>query len=114
MTKQKLEEMDQELLQKIREGSIKQWGDDSSIKDAACLMESLTEADCVYSEVIDELRWYEVVLNVVQLGDCFFGYEGYHMTGDACMRDQDLEYDITEIQEMEPKEVVKTIYVPKQ
>lgn len=79
----------------------------------AGLMETLKEAKEVYREPGDSHRHYDELLRVVDVDGMIIGFQDFYMTGDMCMSDTDLEYDLSEIREYEPKEITKTIYVPR-
>ena len=75
------------------------------------LIEGLTEAKQVYSELVGEHRWWNDVLQVVRIGDKFVGYVWAENTGDNGIFDAGFVFDLSSVKFYEPKEVTITKYV---
>lgn len=77
------------------------------------ILETILESsEEVWSGESDSHRWYDLIETVVDLDGLFIGYQRYHITGDNCMSDMGLEYNLDDFVLVEPKEVMTTIYVP--
>lgn len=68
------------------------------------LMETLTEVGKVVSRKNrQEHRWYMTETVVVCIDDRYIEYTDYIITGDACMADMDLQYDLDKARFVERK-----------
>lgn len=67
----------------------------------------------VFSEIIGTHRWYEDEFVVVNFQGMLIGYNDIHTTGDHGRSDMDIDWDLNSICEVEPKEIITTIYVKK-
>jgi len=70
--------------------------------------ESLKEEPCIYTDDISEHRWYTVIEKVVKIGDKYFRFEDYYITGDTSVKDMGLNFNWDSLCEVEPYDVVTT------
>lgn len=98
---------------KIREHLEKICKRDGYSTDDDSLLETVTEAKELYTELGDSHRWYDEMLKVVEVEGMVLGFIDYHTTGDANASDMDLDpLQLDNVAEYEPVEVTKTIYKP--
>jgi hypothetical protein len=95
-------------IEKILVEARKEW----EIKDAEelSIQTFINEEACdhVWSERTCQHRWYDSYDYVCKVGDIYFVFEWYEMTGDSCMGDMGLELDESTIRIVERKERVIT------
>jgi hypothetical protein len=73
------------------------------------LVEALTECGNVVWEGKDDAhRWYIIRPKVKEINGTFILFDDYIITGDGCMSDMGLEYDIDDAEIVEQKERVVT------
>lgn len=70
--------------------------------------ESLKEEPCIYKDDVSEHRWYTVIEKVVKIGDKYFRFEDYYITGDTSAKDMGLNFNWNSLCEVEPYDVVTT------
>lgn len=101
--------------EKIRQHLIKyakSKGWDTTDKD---LMEIVTDANSVWEGKRDEHRWYTLVSTVVCVDGVFLQYNYCDVhSEESSVEDCIGGYKLEDVIEVEPKEVVMTIYVPKE
>lgn len=103
--------------------SLKQYVEEYSIEKGYSLEnESLYEtfveclSECVVQEdTVDERRWYDVrsIVHKVTIEgyERFFQAYDYHITGDNCASDMDLDMPtLDEVEEVFPEEITTTLY----
>ena len=79
------------------------------------LIQTLWEApNLVYEEPAYSSRWWENYLQILKLNDHYVGYHWARANRDESIFDLGWEFDWDTLQEYEPREIKKTIYVPKQ
>lgn len=83
----------------------KGWGTDDDT-----LMEILSEASDVFSEIVGSHRWYEDKFRVVNVDGMLIGFNDFHMTGDSSRSDMGLEFDLTSVCEVEKKQKTVDYY----
>ena len=66
----------------------------------------------IYEGEYDHHRWYSVIDKVARLGEKYFAFQDYHISGDTSMEDMDLNYYLDTIHEVTPIEVTITTYEP--
>lgn len=81
-------------------------------EDERNLLETLTEADVVFSETTKSHRWWNDELRVAKIGENYIGYSWANSTGDTSLNDLGWEFDLDSATFYEPKEVIKVIFVP--
>ena len=86
---------------------VKQGYDESRITDEF-IEEGLKEEPCLYKEDVSEHRWYTAIEKVVNIGDKYFRFEDYYITGDTSADDMGLEFNWDSLCEVEPYEAVVT------
>ena len=86
---------------------VKQGYDESRITDEF-IEEGLKEELCIYKEDVSEHRWYTAIEKIVKIGDKYFKFEDYYITGDTSAADMGLEFNWDSLREVEPYEVVAT------
>ena len=76
------------------------------------LIELLTEADVVHESDFDKHRWYIEKTSVAKIDDSFIAYTDYVITGDSCMSDMDLEYDLdtARVVKRKEREIIEVYY----
>jgi hypothetical protein len=77
------------------------------------LLETLREEEIVFKDHLFGSRWWETWLYVAKVGDKFIGYEWAKANRDESVFDLGWEFDWESVEEYEPKEITKTIYVKK-
>ena len=80
--------------------------------DKDCLIETLRGGEKVYTGENDTHRWYIKRDVVRKVNNYFIKYTDYLITGDACMEDMDLEYDLSSAKFVDRKtrEVIEVYY----
>src|ERR1700760_2563189 len=81
-----------------------------SIEEDSDYIEIITEGDIIWEGERDSHRWYDLIETVIDAEGLLIGYDRYHITGDNCMADMGLEYDIDGFFLVEPMEVTTTVY----
>jgi len=77
------------------------------------LIETLIEyGNIVHREGRDIHRWYMCDTVVTEIDGTYIKYIDYTITGDSCMRDMDLKYDLdsAKIVERKEREIVEIYY----
>lgn len=74
------------------------------------LIETLKESKTLYSTTISHHRWYDVTFNVVNINEKLICFNWYYFTGDASVKDMDLQFDITSIGLAEEKTRMETYF----
>jgi len=80
--------------------------------DEDIMIEFLEDANVVYTGERDVHRWYIIEDVVVELEGYYIAWYNYIITGDGCMSDMDLEYDLDAAYFVERKEreIVEVYY----
>lgn len=81
--------------------------------DTESLQETLSECgEIIFRGNRDQHRWYIAEEVVANFDGTFIMYTDYVITGDGCMRDMDLEYDLeaASIVERKERQVVEVYY----
>ena len=86
---------------------VKQGYDESRITNEF-IEEGLKEELCIYKEDVSEHRWYTAIEKIVKIGDKYFRFEDYYITGGISADDMGLEFNWDSLYEVEPYEVVVT------
>jgi hypothetical protein len=81
--------------------------------DNDTLLETLMEGEIIYKESLGDHRWWTEWFCVTKIKDVFIGYTWATTTGDNSIWDAGWEFDWDSLCEVEPKEVVTTIYIKK-
>ena len=97
----------QEIKDYIKSCYINEGYDESRITDEF-IEEGLKEELCIYKEDVSEHRWYTAIEKIVKIGDKYFKFEDYYITGDTTAEDMGLEFNWDSLREVEPYEVVAT------
>ena len=97
----------QEIKDYIKSCYIDEGYDESRITDEF-IEEGLKEELCIYKEDVSEHRWYAAIEKIVKIGDKYFKFEDYYITGDTSAADMGLEFNWESLREVEPYEVVAT------
>ena len=77
------------------------------------IREILSDETEIHEEEISRHRWYTTTFRVVDVKGMLIGYNDAFTTGDDCAEDVGWVFDPSSICQVEPKQVLKTIYVRK-
>jgi len=77
------------------------------------LIETLREGKEVYREHLYGNRWWETWLHVINIKNKYIGYEWAVANRDESIFDLGWEFSWDSVQEYQPKEILKTIYILK-
>ena len=93
----------------VRHNEIKKWG----ITDED-LIETVVDADSVWEGVREEHRWYTMVPTVVCIDGMFLIFNKCHVRGENSDVDDCIGgYELKNIVEAEPEEILVTVYKVK-
>ena len=77
------------------------------------IIETITQSDVLYEEVIEERRHWNDTFRVCEIDGLMIGYAFADTTGDMSPKEVGWEFDPSSICEVVKEEVVKTIYKPR-
>jgi hypothetical protein len=74
------------------------------------LIEIITEAKTIHSEVVDSRRWWDELFCVVEVNGMLIGYDGAKTTGDMSARECGWEFAQSSICEVKATSKTITVY----